>query len=81
MTKFTWALRRSVSGKSERGVALNFHYIEVIYSTVGEQQTLNFADEQLQEKLAQLGTPEALNYDAITEQIGFHCEVNVQFMV
>jgi hypothetical protein len=48
--------------------------------SVGEQQTLKPAVEQLQTQLAKLGTPDAFNEAKFTADSGFHSEVNLEFM-
>jgi hypothetical protein len=48
--------------------------------SVGEQQTLKPAVEQLQTQLAKLGTPDTFNEAKFTADSGFHSEVNLEFM-
>ena len=48
--------------------------------SVGEQQTLKPAIEQLQQQLTQLGTPEAFSTAKFTADSGFHSEINLDFM-
>jgi len=67
------------------GIAINDDKHQIIlqaqvWGSVGEQQTLKPAIEQLQTQLTELGTPEAFNCAKFTADSGFHSEVNLQFM-
>jgi transposase len=67
------------------GIAINDDKQQIImqaqvWGSVGEQQTLKPAVEQLQTQLAKLGTPDAFNEAKFTADSGFHSEVNLEFM-
>jgi hypothetical protein len=51
-----------------------------VWGSVGEQQTLKPAVEQLQTQLAKLDTPDAFNEAKFTADSGFYSEVNLEFM-
>ena len=51
-----------------------------VWGSVGEQQTLEPAVKQLENELANLGTPDALSGAAFTADSGFHSEKNLTFM-
>jgi len=50
------------------------------WGSVGEQQTLKPAIEDLKKQLTELGTPETFNEAKFTADSGFHSEVNLEFM-
>jgi len=50
------------------------------WGSVGEQQTLKPAIEQLQTQLTKLGTPETFSTTKFTADSGFHSEINLEFM-
>jgi transposase len=67
------------------GIAINDdkHQIIVqaqVWGSVGEQQTLKPAIEQLQTQLTELGTPDTFSCAKFTADSGFHSEVNLEFM-
>jgi hypothetical protein len=67
------------------GIAINDDKHQIImqakaWGSVGEQQTLKPAVEQLQKQLTELGTPDTFNTAKFTADSGFHSEVNLQFM-
>jgi hypothetical protein len=67
------------------GIAINDDKHQIImqaqvWGSVGEQQTLKPAIEQLQTHLAVLGTPETLNSAKFTADSGFHSEANLEFI-
>ncbi|ABM03213.1 transposase, IS4 family [Psychromonas ingrahamii 37] len=67
------------------GIAINDDKQQIImqaqvWGSVGEQQTLKPAVEQLQTQLAKLGTPDAFNEAKFTADSSFHSEVNLEFM-
>ena len=67
------------------GIAINDDKHQVIvqaqvWGSVGEQQTLKPAIEQLQKQLTQLGTPDTFSQAKFTADSGFHSEVNLEFM-
>jgi transposase len=51
-----------------------------VRGSVGEQQTLKPAVEQLQTQLTKLGTPDAFKHAKFSADSGFHSEVNLEFM-
>ena len=51
-----------------------------VWGSVGEQQTLAPAINQLEEQLAKLGTPNTFETAAFTADSGFHSEKNLKFM-
>ena len=67
------------------GIAINDDLHQVIlqaqtWGSVGEQQTLKPAVEQLKKQLDKLGTPAAFASAEFTADSGFHSEVNLQYM-
>jgi transposase len=67
------------------GIAINDDKHQIImqaqaWGSVGEQQTLKPAIEQLQKQLTQLGTPDTFSEAKFTADSGFHSEVNLEFM-
>ena len=67
------------------GIAINDDKHQIIMQakacgSVGEQQTLQPAVEQLQKQLAELGTPDTFSSAKFSADSGFHSEVNLQFM-
>jgi len=67
------------------GIAINDDKHQIIlqaqtWGSVGEQQTLKPAIEQLKNKLEKLGTPDMLDKAKFTADSGFHSEVNLEFM-
>lgn len=67
------------------GIAINDDKHQIIlqaqtWGSVGEQQTLKPAIEQLQKQLSQLGTPDTFCEAKFTADSGFHSEVNLEFM-
>ena len=67
------------------GIAINDDKHQIIlqaqtWGSVGEQQTLQPAIEQLQKQLTQLGTPDTFSQAKFTADSGFHSEVNLAFM-
>ena len=67
------------------GIAINDDKHQVIlqaqaWGSVGEQQTLKPAIEQLNNQFKQLGTPETLSHAKFTADSGFHSEVNLEYM-
>jgi len=51
-----------------------------VWGSVGEQQTLKPAVEQLKKQLAALGTQDSYKKSKFTADSGFHSEVNLQFI-
>lgn len=51
-----------------------------VWGSVGEQQTLAPAIQQLEEQLNKLGTPNTFETAAFTADSGFHSEKNLKFM-
>ena len=67
------------------GIAINDDKHQVIlqaqtWGSVGEQQTLKPAIEQLNKQLKNLGTPESLQKAKFTADSGFHSEVNLKYL-
>ena len=67
------------------GIAINDDKHQIIlqaqaWGSVGEQQTLKPAIEQLQTQLTQLGTPDTFKQAKFTADSGFHSEVNLEYM-
>ncbi len=67
------------------GIAINDDKHQVIlqaqaWGSVGEQQTLKPAIEQLNHQLEKLGTPDALKKAKFTADSGFHSEVNLKYL-
>ena len=67
------------------GIAINDDLHQVIlqaqtWGSVGEQQTLKPAVEQLKKQLDKLGTPAAFASAEFTADSGFHSEVNLKYM-
>ena len=67
------------------GIAINDDKHQVImqaqvWGSVGEQQTLQPAIEDLQKQLTELGTPDTFSEAKFTADSGFHSEVNLEFM-
>ena len=67
------------------GIAINDDKHQIIlqaqtWGSVGEQQTLKPAIEQLQTQLTELGTPDTFSEAKFTADSGFHSEVNLEFM-
>lgn len=67
------------------GIAINDDKHQIIlqaqtWGSVGEQQTLKPAIEQLQAQLTKLGTPDTFSTTKFTADSGFHSEVNLEFM-
>jgi len=67
------------------GIAINDDKNQIILQTqtwgsVGEQQTLKPALEQLKKQLNNLGTPDAFSTAKFTADSGFHSEVNLAYM-
>jgi len=67
------------------GIAINDDKHQIImqarvWSSVGEQQTLKPAVEQLQQQLTQLGTSDTFKEAKFSADSGFHSEVNLEFM-
>ena len=67
------------------GIAINDDKHQIIlqaqtWGSVGEQQTLKPAIEQLQQQLEQLGAPDTFATAKFTADSGFHSEVNLEFM-
>ena len=67
------------------GIAINDDKHQIIlqaqtWGSVGEQQTLKPAIEQLTNQLKQLGTPEALSQAKFTADSGFHSEENLKYL-
>ena len=67
------------------GIAINDDKQQIIlqaqaWGSVGEQQTLKPAIEQLQKQLSNLGTPDAFKQAKFTADSGFHSEANLKFM-
>ena len=67
------------------GIAINDDKHQVIlqaqtWGSVGEQQTLKPAIEQLNNQLEKLGTPKAFETAKFTADSGFHSELNLEYM-
>ena len=67
------------------GIAINDDKHQIIlqaqtWGSVGEQQTLKPAIEQLENQLNKLGTPDSLHKAKFTADSGFHSEVNLEYM-
>ncbi len=67
------------------GIAINDDKHQIIlqaqtWGSVGEQQTLKPALEQLEKQLSELNTPNALRAAKFTADSGFHSEVNLEYM-
>ncbi len=67
------------------GIAINDDKHQIIlqaqtWGSVGEQQTLKPAVEQLNEQLKKLGTPNAFQTAKFTADSGFHSEKNLAYM-
>ncbi|NQY89405.1 MAG: transposase [Colwellia sp.] len=67
------------------GIAINDDKHQIIlqaktWGSVGEQQTLKPAIEQLEKQLSALNTPDALHTAKFTADSGFHSEVNLEYM-
>ena len=67
------------------GIAINDDKSQIIlqaqaWGSVGEQQTLKPAVEQLHQQLERLGTPDAFNTAKFTADSGFHSEANLNYM-
>jgi hypothetical protein len=67
------------------GIAINDDKHQIIlqaqtWGSVGEQQTLKPAIEQLKSQLEKLGTPKAFETAKFTADSGFHSEVNLEYM-
>jgi len=67
------------------GIAINDDKHQIIlqaevWGSVGEQQTLAPAVQQLEEQLTNLGTPDTFSTAAFTADSGFHSEKNLKFM-
>lgn len=67
------------------GIAINDDKHQIIlqaqtWGSVGEQQTLKPAIEQLENQLNQLGTPDTINKAKFTADSGFHSEANLEYM-
>jgi len=67
------------------GIAINDDKHQIIlqaqtWGSVGEQQTLKPAIEQLQTQLTKLGTPDTFSITKFTADSGFHSEINLEFM-
>ena len=67
------------------GIAINDDKHQIIlqaqtWGSVGEQQTLKPAIEQLQKQFSHLGTPDTFSEAKFTADSGFHSEVNLEFM-
>jgi len=67
------------------GIAINDDKHQIIlqaqtWGSVGEQQTLKPALEQLEKQLSELNTPKALRTAKFTADSGFHSEVNLEYM-
>ena len=67
------------------GIAINDNKRQVIlqaqtWGSVGEQQTLRPAIEQLQTQLKALGTPDTLTRARFTADSGFHSESNLEYI-
>ncbi|MGB2740692.1 MAG: transposase [Cognaticolwellia sp.] len=68
------------------GIAINDDKYQIIlqaqtWGSVGEQQTLKPAIEQLNNQLSKLGTPKAFETAKFTADSGFHSEANLEYMV
>jgi transposase len=68
------------------GIAINDDKHQIIlqaqtWGSVGEQQTLKPALEQLEKQLSELNTPNAFKAAKFTADSGFHSEVNLEYMV
>ncbi len=67
------------------GIAINDDKHQIIlqaqtWGSVGEQQTLKPAIEQLNNQLSKLGTPNAFETAKFTADSGFHSEANLEYM-
>ena len=67
------------------GIAINDDKHQIIlqaqtWGSVGEQQTLKPAIEQLNNQLSKLGTPNAFEAAKFTADSGFHSEANLKYM-
>ena len=67
------------------GIAINDDKHQIIlqaqtWGSVGEQQTLKPAIEQLENQFVKLGTPDSLHKAKFTADSGFHSEVNLEYM-
>ena len=67
------------------GIAINDDKHQIIlqaqtWGSVGEQQTLKPAIEQLNTQLSKLGTPNAFETAKFTADSGFHSEANLEYM-
>jgi len=67
------------------GIAINDDKHQIIlqaqtWGSVGEQQTLKPAVEQLKQQLKNLGTPDSFSSAKFTANSGFHSEVNLAYM-
>ena len=67
------------------GIAINDDKHQIIlqaqtWGSVGEQQTLKPAIEQLGNQLSNLGTPKAFETAKFTADSGFHSEANLEYM-
>ncbi len=67
------------------GIAINDDKHQIIlqaqtWGSVGEQQTLKPAIEQLNNQLSKLGTPNAFEVAKFTADSGFHSEANLEYM-
>jgi transposase len=67
------------------GIAINDDKHQIIlqaqaWGSVGEQQTLKPAVEQLKQQLNNLGTPDTFSTAKFTADSGFHSEVNLAYM-
>ncbi len=67
------------------GIAINDDKHQIIlqaqtWGSVGEQQTLKPAIEQLSNQLKKLGTPKAFETAKFTADSGFHSEANLEYM-
>lgn len=67
------------------GIAINDDKHQIIlqaqtWGSVGEQQTLKPAIEQLHHQLEKLGTPNAFETAKFTADSGFHSEANLEYM-
>jgi len=67
------------------GIAINDDKHQIIlqaqtWGSVGEQQTLKPAVEQLKQQLNNLGTPDTFSIAKFTADSGFHSEVNLAYM-
>jgi transposase len=67
------------------GIAINDDKHQIIlqaqtWGSVGEQQTLKPALEQLEKQFIALGTADSLKHGKFTADSGFHSEVNLEYM-